>query len=93
MDTRQFIPAFFVFEVVGVIKIGGVGEIYTVKLPIISNKYFPWKLKKVPLPSFDEAMPDTDLTSEKIAGYCSTMSSFLFGLTFPRVHSSCHSVG
>ena len=41
VDTRQFIPAFFVFEVVGVIKIGGVGKIHTMKfcyyLPDVLN--------------------------------------------------------
>ncbi|MGV8866040.1 MAG: hypothetical protein ACOH2S_03895 [Janthinobacterium svalbardensis] len=46
MDTRQFIPAFFVFEVVGVIKIGGVGKIYTVEITYHFKQIFSMEIKK-----------------------------------------------
>ncbi|MDO8070586.1 hypothetical protein O3299_03570 [Janthinobacterium sp. SUN176] len=46
MDTRQFIPAFFMFEVVGVIKIGGIGKIHTVEITYHFKQIFTMKIKK-----------------------------------------------
>ncbi|MDO8066960.1 hypothetical protein [Janthinobacterium sp. SUN206] len=46
MNARQFIPAFFMFEVVGVIKIGGVGKIHTVEITYHFKQIFTMKIKK-----------------------------------------------